>query len=385
VVRHGVEQGSALTHGRRVGEAVALVAAFYALFVWARIDNDGVKWFVHLGSRFETAAHTSAKIGPQLGAQSRVGYDGQYYFAVAVDPAHAHDYMDGKAGYVYGRPLLPLLAGVTGGGSVRAVPYTLLAIDLAAVLTATLAIGLWLRARAVSPWWSALFGLYPGLVSTVFRDLTEPLAFAFVACAMLALQRRRTWLSAALFALALLTRETTFPFALAAVALVALEVRTWRRPLAYFVAAFAPLLIWKGIVGLWIGGKSQQGISVIPFAGLLHYRPFDKQHWLIVAVVVVPSLLAAVGALLVARRAPVEAGLVVATALIYVVLLRKNDDVDWLAAGRDAAPVVLATVYALGLRRGRRLFVPALTLWSMPVYLLVAYSIGLNGLGIVTS
>jgi hypothetical protein len=340
---------------------------------------------VHLGSQFETAAHTSSKIGPQLGSQSRVGYDGQYYFAVAVDPAHARDYMDGKAGYVYGRPILPLLAGVTGGGSVRAVPYTLLAIDLAAVLTATLALGLWLRARGSSPWWSAVFGLYPGLFSTVFRDLTEPLAFAFVACAMLALQRQRTWLSAALFALALLTRETTFPFALAAVATTALDVRAWRRPLAYFVAAFGPLVVWKGIVALWIGGKSQQGISAVPFAGLLHYRPFDKQHWLIVVVVVVPALLAAVGALLVGRRAPVEASLIVGTALLYVVLLRKNDDVDWLAAGRDAGPIVLATLYGLGLRLRRPLFVAALAAWSMPAYLLVAYSLGLNGLGIVTS
>lgn len=339
---------------------------------------------MHLGRQFETAAHTSSKIGPQLGSQSRVGYDGQYYFAVAVDPAHAHDYMDGKAAYVYGRPMLPLVAGVLGGGSVRVVPYTMLAVDLFAVLAATLAVALWLRGRGRSPWWSVLFALYPGYVLTVFRDLTEPLAFAFVAVAMLALQRERTWLSAALFALALLTRETTFPFALAGVAFVAVSAREWRRPLLYFVAAFAPLLLWKEVVALWIGQKAQQGVTLLPFGGILHYRPFDHQHLLIISVVIVPALVAAAGALVVARAAPIEAALVLATTLLYVVLLRKNDYVEWRAAGRDVAPVVLATLYCLGARSQRAPLVLALLLWSLPVYLLVAHHFGFSGLGLMT-
>jgi hypothetical protein len=384
VVRHGIEQGLALTQRHRVAEPLVVVAAFYALFVGLRIDQNSVKWFVHLGRQFETAAHTSSKIGPQLGAQSKIGYDGQYYFAIAVDPAHARDYLGFRAGYVYGRPVLPLLAGGLGGGSVRVVPYTLLVIDLVAVLAATLALGLWLRARGISPWWSAVFGLYPGLASTVFRDLTEPLAFAFVAAAMLAWEHRRTWLSASLFALALLTRETTFPFALAGVALVALEVRAWRRPLAYFAVAFGPFVAWKEIVAIWIGRQTQQGITLVPFGGILHYRPLDATHRLIVAVVLVPAVLAAVGALVVARRAPVEAALVVVTTLLYVVFLRKNDYVDWGAAGRDATPVVLATLYCLGLRLRRMPFVVALALWSLPSYLLFAELFGVNGLTLVT-
>ena len=374
-----------LTHRRRVGEAVAIVAAFYALFVWVRIDQHDVKWFIHLGYRYETAAHTSSKIGPQLGWQSRVGYDGQYYFGVAVDPARAQDYIGDKAGYVYGRPMLPLVAGVLGGASVHAVPYTLLVVELAAVLAATLALALWLRARGSPPYWAILFGLYPGLVFTVFRDLTEPLAFAFVACAMLALQRRRTWLSAGLFAVALLTRETMFPFALAGVAFVALETRTWRRPLAYFLAAFAPLLVWHEIVALWIGEKTQQGVTMVPFSGLLAWRPFDKEHNLILLVVVVPALVASVGAILIARRAPVYAGLVLLTTLLYVVLLREQDYVDWGAAGRDAAPIVLASVYCVGLRLRRGPFAVALALWSVPAFVLVAQLLDLPGLALMTS
>lgn len=382
MVRHGVQQGPALSR-LHVWGALAVVAAFYALFVGARIHQFGVLWFVHLGQQYEHAAHTSSKIGPQLGAQSRIGYDGQYYFSVAVDPVHARDYLGVRAGYVYGRPLLPLVAGVLGGGSVRVVPYTLLIVGLAAVFAATLALALWLRRRGRSAWWAVLFGLYPGFVFTVFRDLTEPLAFALVALAMLALQRERMWLSAALFALALLTRETTFPFALAGAALVALDRRSWRRPLAYLGVAFVPFVAWKGVVAVWIGRVTQQGITLVPFGGLLHYRPFDAQHRLILIVVTLPALIAAAGALFVGRRVPVEAALVVVTTLLYVVFLRKNDYVDWGAAGRDASPVVLSTLYCLGVSRAP--FVAALALWSLPAYVIAASALGLHSFVLMTT
>jgi hypothetical protein len=364
---------------------VAVVAAFYALFVPARIHHFGVEWFIHLGHRYETAAHTSSKIGPQLGWQSRVGYDGQYYFGLAVDPVHAHDYMGHLAPYVYGRPFYPLVAGVLGGGSVRVVPYTMLIVNLVAVLAGTLALALWLRGRGASPWWAALFGLYPGLVYTVFRDLTEPLAFALVVLAALALQRRRTWLSATLFALALLTRETVFPFALAGTAWIALERRAWRPALGYFAAAFAPLALLKLVIAAVARHGAQQGITLVPFSGLLHYRPFDAQHHLILYAVFIPALIAAGGALLLARRAPVEAALAVVTTLLYVVFLRKNDYVDWGAAGRDAAPVVLATLFCLGPRLRRAPFLAALILWSLPAFLLVAGHFGLQGLTLMTT
>ena len=49
----------------------------------------------------------------------------------------------------------------------------------------TLALALWLRARRYSPWFALLYAAYPGLIFCVVRDLTEPVAFALVALALL--------------------------------------------------------------------------------------------------------------------------------------------------------------------------------------------------------
>src|SRR5258706_5599809 len=140
--------------------------------------------------------------------------------------------MPGTAGIVYSRVFYPAVSRVASLGSVTALPYAMLAINLLAVLAGTLAIALWLVKRGFSPWPALLYGLYPGLVVTAFRDLTEPLAYALAAFAVLAFDGRRTRrlaLSALLFALAVLTRETIVPFALAGAAALALEDRRWRR------------------------------------------------------------------------------------------------------------------------------------------------------------
>ena len=122
--------------GRRVLPVLVCVAAFYAVFVSIRLEQHDALWFVHIGSHFLSAAHTSHVIRPSIGAQNALGYDGQYYFALAADPAHAHDYMDGQAGIVYSRVLYPVVARAASGGSVSALPYALLVVNLLAVLAA---------------------------------------------------------------------------------------------------------------------------------------------------------------------------------------------------------------------------------------------------------
>src|SRR5215467_6343523 len=118
---------------------VAVIAsAVYAPFVLSRLSTYNALWFAHIGREMLTASHSSTVITPHIEAQSPVGYDGQYYWAVAVDPVHAKHYMAPTAGFVYSRPLYPALARLLALGSTNAVPYTLFAINLAAVLVGTL-------------------------------------------------------------------------------------------------------------------------------------------------------------------------------------------------------------------------------------------------------
>jgi hypothetical protein len=383
--------------GRRVLPVLVCVAAFYAAFVSIRLEQHDALWFVHVGSHFLSAAHTSHVIRPSLGAQNALGYDGQYYFALAADPAHAHDYMDGQAGIVYSRVFYPVVARAASGGSVTALPYALLVVNLLAVLAGTAAVALWLVKRGFSPWPALLYGLYPGLVVTVFRDLTEPLAFALAALAVLAFDRarpRRLALSAALFALAALTRETVVPFALAGAAALALDDRRWRRAVAFAAGTCGPLLVWRLVVKLWIGGSTQEvGHErgwVLPLHGIWSWWPFDRSHWLIALSVTLPALAAAVGALVLLhrRRSVVLAGLLLVNVLLYVVWLPRAVYIDYSAASRAAVGVVLAALYLLpacwAVLRPR--IVVAATAFALSIgwYLIAAALFGLGGIDEIT-
>jgi hypothetical protein len=389
---------------RRVLPVVVCVAVFYAVVVSVRLEQHGALWFVHLGSHFLSAAHTSDVIRPSLGAQNTFGYDGQYYFALAADPAHAHDYMEGLAGVVYSRPFYPAVARAASAGSVTALPYAMLIVNLAAVLAGTAAVARWLIKRGFSPWPALLYGLFPGLIVTVFRDLTEPLAFGLAALAVLAFdktQTRRLALSALLFALAVLTRETIVPFALAGAAALALADppggwRRWRRAAAFAAATCGPLLIWRLVVTIWLGQSTQEvGHErgwILPLHGIWSWWPFDADHWLIVLAVTLPALAAGAGALVLLRRrlqSPVLAGLLLANVLLYIVWLPRAVYIDDSGASRAAVGVVLAALYCLPAwwraPRGRVVVATGALALSIGWYLIAAVLLGGSGLQNITT
>lgn len=85
-----------------------MVLIVYAAILLPRLAaHDGVYRFVHLGHKFVTQGHSSTVITPSLPTHGRIGYDGQFYFFMAADPAHAKDYMD--------MPGVPLVADRLSG------------------------------------------------------------------------------------------------------------------------------------------------------------------------------------------------------------------------------------------------------------------------------
>src|SRR5579862_6363194 len=161
---------------RQLGLVALCVAAFYSVIVPLRLVQHDPWWFMHIGKQFVVAGHSSRVIS-NLHWDGAVGYDGQYYFGLAADPAHAHDYMGIESGIVYSRVGYPALIAASTVGDVSAMPYAMIVINLLAVIAGTLAVGWWLVGRGLPPWPAALYGLFPGLIFCVIRDLTEPLAY----------------------------------------------------------------------------------------------------------------------------------------------------------------------------------------------------------------
>lgn len=206
--------------------------------------------------------------GTQLGALARdvdggfatvpsAGYDGQFYWAIAVDPlarGRAHAAVD-KPTYRYGHPLFGWLGWLFSAGQASAAAGALFAVGLLAFAAAAA------LAAALGGIRAALFtAVSPGLLYAAVHDLAEPLSVALVLGALLALRRSRPGVALACCAFLPLTKEQ-----LVIVPLVfALGTR---RP--WFLATIVPSVLWWIYTRIHLGAWFTTGDTALgaPFAG----------------------------------------------------------------------------------------------------------------------
>jgi hypothetical protein len=368
-----------------------LVTALYVAVTAGILAHHAAQDFAFVGKTFVSRTANPA-ITEHAHATSQGGYDGQFALYIALDPAHAAPAVD-KPPYRYSHILYPALARALALGQNRFVPAALIAVNLLSVFLATLALGLILRRAGRSPALALLFGLFAGTFVTFNRDLTDLLAYALVALAILVLRwdsRRHIMLAALAFAGAALSRETTliFPAVLATVHLLrgsgALRQRV---ALAAMLAvdSVAPYLAWRAFVLHWLGshGTVPALLAPYPFAGLIPHGNLNATLLINVSTIVVPALLLLV---VVARneswrRPSAFAAVVAAQVVVLMALLPRPAYADYYASGRIQMGTVVAALCwvpslgALSLRHRRMLGVAAvLAMAPSAAFALIALS-----------
>lgn len=203
--------------GAVAGIAGALVAA--ARIVVAGHRN--VASFIVVGSD-----HVRARIPTGVPITSGQGYDGQFYYRMALGPLNfnrtAHGIrMDSLSRFE--RVGYPALAWLVAASRSSFVPWSLVIVNVVGLAClGALGAGIARGARHHA-WWGLVLPGYFGFVWVLSRDLAEIVTATFVVAGVTALRRDRFVLAGAAFSVAVLTRET----ALLVIALLALE-----RPLA---------------------------------------------------------------------------------------------------------------------------------------------------------
>jgi hypothetical protein len=296
-----------------------------------------------------------------LSTMDYTGYDGQFYFFMALDPVHAAQYSD-KPSYRYTRIVYPLLAHVLALNQTALIPYALILVNWLAVGGGTLAIAAWMYRKGMSPWLAALYGLYPGLFTATSLDTAEPLAYALVAVALYALEfagEQRIWTAGVLFSLAALSRETTLIFpAVYAIALLIRPVAQrdetsgralyWRQGAILAALAALPFVAYKVFLTVWLGGSglSDYSLARLPLSGLFSTGSWEVWDTQVLRSVVVPALLcAAMGVWALWRRvwpAPVWALLL--NVWVCVLCLQPDSFDPFRAPARIATGVVIAAL-----------------------------------------
>ena len=184
------------------------LAALFVLFRWLVAAHRRLGAFVVAGSNFATPA----RVPKGLPVDSTGGYDGQFYYRLALDPFDLARSAFGirldsfsrveRMGY-------PFLAWLVSGGQHSLVPLALVVGNVVVCGIVALAGGLLAQSAGRHALWGLVFAGYWGYLWTLARDLTELTAAAFVLLGLAALVRQApVWSGLALLG-AVVSKETS--------------------------------------------------------------------------------------------------------------------------------------------------------------------------------
>jgi len=242
-----------------------------------------------------------ARIGTyydQQEASGTQGYDGQFIYFITknLDPDTVSVKLDVPA-YRYQRILMPILGRLISFGQDGIIPWALPSINIIFQ-----AIGTWIVAElltiwGISRWYSLVYGFWVGFTLAIRLDLPEPIAYACVAGAILAENRKKNLLSWILYGLALFAKEVTILFVLAG--LMSSILRNRRRDvLGLLAVSVIPYAIFQGWLwfmfgepGIGSGGAMATPFEIIPFMGFMRIFSSSWVYGLAMLVVFGPAVL----------------------------------------------------------------------------------------------
>jgi hypothetical protein len=363
---------------------------------WHVVGAIGLVYVAATLIRFDGDPRAFAVICPDPAriASGQCGYDGQFVYAIAVDPANAAARLDVPA-YRFQRIVYPMLARALGLGQPTLIAWTLIAVNLVALMAGTAILESLLVAFGASRWYAPAYGLFAGTLMPVRLDLTEPLAYALALGGVWAVLRSRVLLSGALFALAALTKETTLVMAAGAVTGVWVEgrrgegrrgegrrgegrrgegrrresppTRAGREAMVVGVMAVVPFVVWQLVLRAWFGefgvgsgGALGTPFEVVPLRGWWSLASIDVAAFALISLIVAPMAIvpALAGAWQVLRDVAqgcfdVPGGLLLANAVV-VLFTPQSTFREPLGMARFAVGLVASTLVYAAARRSSR-------------------------------
>jgi hypothetical protein len=287
------------------------------------------------------------------------GYDGQFSYAIAVDPLDAQDKLD-QPDFRYRRIVYPLLARMLGLGNPTGIAWAMLVINLIAAASGCIVLGELLARRGASRWLALVMPLSLGYLVAVRADLTEPLALALALGGWLAFEKGRLGWAACLFAVGGLTKEMALILP-AALVVEQLLKKGWRE-IALLTTSLLPYLFWSIVLTAWLGTSPTTAYQtrplLIPFEGI-RYLTDPASKFIVGMWVLAPAAMVGLWAAWDTWRDPTSIrgrdALLVLTQAIFIALMPKPTWEDPLAILRVGLGLLAAVLIWLATAHRRAL------------------------------
>jgi hypothetical protein len=375
------------------GSIALLTALAFVLARWQTWAKGDITRFILVGRHFATPS----QLPPGVAVAPTYGYDGQFFYRLALNPVNFSHIAYGirvDQPYRYMRIGYPWLTWLVSFGQHVLVPVVLVVINIVAIGAIGYLGGMFARQGGRHALAGLVLPAYFGLLTSLSRDTAEPLAAACLLGGLLAIRARRPVLAGLLLAYGALTRESVM-VAVAAVAIVDFigvirrrrSVRpgrddlAWALPTAAFVAWQVVVRVAVGRFPLVVDADGNTGSAFItPFKAVGHNLAYVNLHhfeqydlWFLEVAIL--GLLA-VAALLSLRstNAPVHERLALVLYMIEICVVSPS---TWYSLDADLRSFIevylLAAIILLGTPRHRlrAWLLPGLEVLLIPAFIVV--------------
>ncbi|MCL4449577.1 MAG: hypothetical protein M1483_07495 [Actinobacteria bacterium] len=171
------------------------------------LGHGNPSWFILLGGKYANSAQVPHGIHIFAGS----GYDGQFYYRLALSPFNFSKRLFGihmDTVVRFSRIGYPLLAYLGALGQVSLVPYTLIGVNMIALGLLGFSGGIIAQQAKRHALWGLLIAGYWGFIFTLARDTTEIVVDLLIVLGLLAVRRSSFLIAGLIFCAAVLTKET---------------------------------------------------------------------------------------------------------------------------------------------------------------------------------
>lgn len=261
----------------------ALVLVVYGTFLAAQWSLAGNHLYGFISFNHKRVDPAESVIPGEF-VSHQFGYDGQFYYRLALDPFSGEEEVQGLSidhpPWRQQRILLPVMTWLIARGDPELTATVMMTINLLAVAGLTLVGGALLRSHGLSPWSALLLAFYPGFAISIERFLSEPVSFLLLLLSLLCLQHKKIAWGGVVLALAMLARETALAAALAMAGIwflqsvLRLRFDRWSAPgPAFWAPAIAAYVIWQAwLMNHWTtsaySAAEKGNLLVLPFTGI---------------------------------------------------------------------------------------------------------------------